>query len=271
MVRLSEQTAKYLDAIVVQQPFLTTHWPSLADRMHYVPDWPRGKLLTRAQASDLTKRPSSDGRYVLMAGEQGRDFATGLAACKIAGLHVRLVTPETIVAKSEIRCVDADGCTLTTHLDYEEFMQVVENAWVVVIPLLPNRRLGSGSRLVGEALSRGVPGVVSSYDGAAAAGDPWQGVVESERNGLVIKPGSVDELAGALKRLKLEKGLRDRLVSGAQADAVSYYSLEAIGERLQVSALTHHTAPPPPAPPPAHLPCIFRSAELLRARRCGMS
>ena len=180
-----------------------------------------------------------------MAGQQGRDFQTGIDACKGAGLRVRLVAPGKLIQESEVRCTESEGCSLTKHLEYGAFMEAVDGAWAVVVPLVPGRRLGSGSRLVGEALSSGVPVVVSGAEAASAGGDPWEGVVEHGRNGLVVELGKVEELAAALKRLKAEKGLYERLRAGAQADAASLYSLEAIGERLQVKS-----TPPSPSPHP---------------------
>jgi glycogen(starch) synthase len=57
-----------------------------------------------------------------------------------------------------------------------------------------------------EALSAGLP-VVASRIGAIPE------LIRDGENGLLVSPGSVDELAAALERLAREPGLRQCLVS----------------------------------------------------------
>jgi glycosyltransferase involved in cell wall biosynthesis len=76
-----------------------------------------------------------------------------------------------------------------------------------------------------EALSVGVPVVATSVGGVPE-------VVRDGENGLLVPPGRPDELAGALRRLIDEDGLRDRLAAAARA-SVEASSSEAIYGRLE--------------------------------------
>lgn len=234
VIRLSEADAKYLDAIIIHQPLLRERWPSLTGQMQYLPNWPRGRPLKLSSLASRGATPSGD-RFVLMAGEQGRDFATGLEACKSAGLAVRLVTG--IFDAESLPCSLADSCTLTKFMKYSDYMVLLDKAWAVVVPLLLSRRLSSGAKMVGEAMAAGIPVVVSGHPSS----DPWLGVVTHEQNGLIVPPGDQKELTAALLRLKNEPGLHARLRARALKEA-EMYSLEAVGERMQVQATIRHCA-----------------------------
>ena len=57
-------------------------------------------------------------------------------------------------------------------------------------------------------------------------------VVRDGENGLLVPPGRPDELAGAIRRLLDEPGLRDRLAAAAKP-SVEAISSEAIYGRIE--------------------------------------
>ncbi|HEY2590517.1 MAG TPA: glycosyltransferase, partial [Steroidobacteraceae bacterium] len=57
-------------------------------------------------------------------------------------------------------------------------------------------------------------------------------IIEPGRNGLLIRPGDIAELAAALQRLLADAGLRARLGSAARATIEAGFSLGASLERL---------------------------------------
>jgi glycosyltransferase involved in cell wall biosynthesis len=66
-------------------------------------------------------------------------------------------------------------------------------------------------------MHQGLPVIATTEVGAAAGG-----LVRHERNGLVVAPGDAGALAGALRRLAGEEGLRANLAGNAVRDIASY-------------------------------------------------
>jgi glycosyltransferase involved in cell wall biosynthesis len=79
--------------------------------------------------------------------------------------------------------------------------EVYGNLDVLVVPSL---WLENSPLVIHEALMAGVPVVGSEIGGIP-------GLIRHEVNGLLVQPGSVDALAGALDRLAADRGLLDRL------------------------------------------------------------
>jgi glycosyltransferase involved in cell wall biosynthesis len=78
-----------------------------------------------------------------------------------------------------------------------------------------------------EALSLGVPVVATSVGGVPE-------VVRDGENGLLVRPGSPDELAAALSRVLEEPGLRERLAAGARPSVAGLSSDEVYGTLEQI-------------------------------------
>ena len=76
-----------------------------------------------------------------------------------------------------------------------------------------------------EALAVGVPVVATAVGGVPE-------IVQDGENGLLVPPGSADELAGALRRVVDEPGLRGRLAAG-RAPSVEPLSRERVYGRLE--------------------------------------
>ncbi|MEA2150056.1 MAG: hypothetical protein QOD69_1886 [Solirubrobacteraceae bacterium] len=93
---------------------------------------------------------------------------------------------------------------------------------VCVIPSLRTRSFREPWGLVAnEAMNQSTPVIASDEVGAAAGG-----LVRHERNGLVVRAGDADALAGALRRLHDDAGLRAQLGANARRD-VAPYTFEA--------------------------------------------
>jgi glycosyltransferase involved in cell wall biosynthesis len=89
---------------------------------------------------------------------------------------------------------------------------------VLVLPSVPTRDFREPWGLVvNEAFNQGIPVIVSDAVGAAAGG-----LVQHERNGLVVPAGDERALAGALRRLHDDPALRARLGAQGRADVGAY-------------------------------------------------
>src|SRR3954452_15570100 len=89
---------------------------------------------------------------------------------------------------------------------------------VVVLPSVPTRDfLEPWGLVANEAFHQGKPVIATTAVGAVAGG-----LVRHERNGLVVPPGDVDALAGALRRLRDAPALRERHGAAAREDVRPY-------------------------------------------------
>ncbi len=93
--------------------------------------------------------------------------------------------------------------------------------------LFPTRRDEAFGIVTAEAMSCGVP-VVASRIGAVSE---ILGSLNGEPVGILVRPGSVDELESAVRRLLRDPALRVSLGAAARARAVGEYSLETMIDR----------------------------------------
>jgi glycosyltransferase involved in cell wall biosynthesis len=100
----------------------------------------------------------------------------------------------------------------------EEVRNFLARADVCVIPSLRTRSFREPWGLVAnEAMNQSTPVIASEEVGAVAGG-----LVRHERNGLVVPAGDPGALAGALRRLHDDPGLRARLGANARRDVAAY-------------------------------------------------
>jgi len=97
----------------------------------------------------------------------------------------------------------SSGLPVSFHGPFEptQCAEVYENLDVLAVPSL---WLENSPLVIHEALMAGVPVIASEIGGIP-------GLISHEVNGLLVAPGSVEALAGALDRLAADRGLLDRL------------------------------------------------------------
>jgi glycosyltransferase involved in cell wall biosynthesis len=100
----------------------------------------------------------------------------------------------------------------------EEVRNSYAGADVLVIPSIATRHfLEPWGLVANEAMNQRVPVIATDAVGAAAGG-----LVRHERNGLVVRAGDADALAGALRTLHDDPALRARLGANAARDVAAY-------------------------------------------------
>jgi glycosyltransferase involved in cell wall biosynthesis len=130
-------------------------------------------------------------------------------------------------------CLAGDGAMLSVHrqlaadlgLDgnvvlpgrIDETGPYLEAADIFVLPSLAE---ASGSMSVLEALRAGKPVIASACDGIPED-------LTDERDALLVAPGDVEALAGALRRLLGDRSLRERLASNARILHEQRFSADA--------------------------------------------
>jgi glycosyltransferase involved in cell wall biosynthesis len=92
--------------------------------------------------------------------------------------------------------------------------------------VLPSIEEGSGSVSLLEAMQAGLAPVVSNVDGLP------EDVTEGD-NGLLVRPGDVEDLARQLKRLLTDTALRERLAAGARTTFEQRFSAGAFSADLK--------------------------------------
>jgi glycosyltransferase involved in cell wall biosynthesis len=108
--------------------------------------------------------------------------------------------------------------TPTGALDPPRLRNFYAGADVLVMPAIATRAFREPWGLVAnEAMHQRLPVIATTAVGAAAGG-----LVRHERNGLVVPAGDTAALAGALRTLRAEPALRDRLGAQAQQDAAAF-------------------------------------------------
>ena len=105
---------------------------------------------------------------------------------------------------------------------------------VVVVPSIPTRTFREPWGLVAnEAMNQGLPVIATDAVGAVAGG-----LVRHERNGLVVPAGDAGALAGALRRMHDDPGLRARLGAHGREDVRAHTAeawAEGVGSALEAA------------------------------------
>ena len=116
------------------------------------------------------------------------------------------------------------GSSDTPHLRYEGYVQFGERLLRLYresdIFVLPSTTYPEGfPRVILEAWSSALPVVASAVSGI-------RGIVIDEHNGLLVSPGSVDELKRAIRRIIEDRELRHKLIRNGLASAHQFTSEE---------------------------------------------
>ena len=123
------------------------------------------------------------------------------------GIHEFLAAtiglPRVIVGAGPVRVLEAVG-----FVPHSELGPFYERAAVVCVP---SRREGYGF-VCHEAMAYGRPVVATAVGGLVDA-------IENAESGILVAPGNVEELRGALKRLLADAALRSRLGAAARERA----------------------------------------------------
>jgi glycosyltransferase involved in cell wall biosynthesis len=134
------------------------------------------------------------------------------------------------------------GARLLGPLDRTELPAAYRAASMTLLPSIPTPRFTEPWGLVcNESMHQGTPVVASAAVGAVAGG-----LVRDGDNGLVVAPGDVPALAGAIDRLLGDRALRERLGSASRA-AVAGYTYEAMVDAFD-RALAIAISPSPTGP-----------------------
>jgi glycosyltransferase involved in cell wall biosynthesis len=179
-------------------------WSSPDVNLPNDPDWPANVEVT-----------------FLFAGRPTREKGLGVLveAWSTSGLQAPTAALVLVGAGSTPPWVPAGGAVVGLEaVSQEQLRNFYAAADVLVVPSIPTRTFREPWGLVvNEAMNRGLPVISSDAVGAAAGG-----LVQDERNGLVVPAGEPVALAAALGKLASDPALRARMGATGHADVSSY-------------------------------------------------
>jgi glycosyltransferase involved in cell wall biosynthesis len=153
----------------------------------------------------------------------GRDApGKGLGVLLEAWRRSGLGPPGARLALAGVDDAEGRGVRALGALAPAEVRNLLASSAVVVVPSVRTRTFREPWGLVvNEAMHRSLPVIATTEVGAVAGG-----LVRHEDNGLVVPAGDPDSLAGALRRLDADPGLRRRL-GAAGRTAVAAHTFDA--------------------------------------------
>jgi glycosyltransferase involved in cell wall biosynthesis len=174
------------------------------------------------QRAPIPIEESEDQRrpFVLAMGSARRDYACLIAAVRGSGYPTVVVAAPHALAGLSI----PDNVEVRSGLSVTECHRLAQRARVNVVPIL-NEETASGQVTLLEAMRMGRAIVATRCAGS-------QDYVENEVTGLLVEPGSPEELRRAIERLWIDSELRERVGRTAANFAAEHCSDEAAGLAL---------------------------------------
>jgi glycosyltransferase involved in cell wall biosynthesis len=226
------------------------------DRIHVVPNGVDVELFSPGEPAVARRSLGLDPDAVLLAAagrlnnEKGFDVALE-AFAKVSRDHpkARLLVigdgEERAPLETLARSLAIDHATdFVGRRDRHEIVRFLEAADVF---LFPTRRNEAGPLVLLEALACGLPTVASRIAGITE-------VLETSAPaevGILVRPGNVADLEGAIRRLLSDQALRTSLGAAARERAVSEYSLDTMIARTVAVYRAAAAGPQRIAPRPA--------------------
>lgn len=155
-----------------------------------------------------------EGDYIFCSGDGVRDYKTFVEA--IRGMPIKAVIPcrdpsvfkDINVPKNiEIKTVSAD-----------EYRKLMGKSRIVVVPIRKGLMIGGGVQSYLNAMCMGKAVIVSDVAGA-------RDYINDRRDGLIVEPGSVDELREAINYLLNNRDEAKQIGRNAKAIVEGQYSL----------------------------------------------
>lgn len=126
--------------------------------------------------------------------------------------------------EAELRTL-AESLALGHRVRFLGFLDRPDDTMAAVdIVAVPSTGVEAGSRVIVEALNQGTPVI-----GSRTGGTPE--MVAHGIEGLIVSPGSVDELARAIRKIGDDPALRNRMRVAARARVKRDFRMEAVIER----------------------------------------
>ncbi|WP_243902704.1 glycosyltransferase family 4 protein [Aetokthonos hydrillicola] len=170
----------------------------------------------------VTAPENTTNPFIVSLGSAHRDFPTLFQA--VEKLKIPTVVGSSPKALQGLTI--PPGVKTPFGIDRIECLRIAHEARLSVVPLLPKpQAIGAGIVTIIEAMHMGRAVIATRCLGA-------EDYVQHGETGLLVEPGSVDELMDAIALLWNDSALRNKLAQRAKDYAQKHFSCEAAGAAL---------------------------------------
>ena len=186
--------------------------------MTVIPTFIDDDLIALATDERTAQRPDfvpATGQYIFYAGALGAHKGVDVLLDAHARLRTRGVEVPLVLAglpRADFSVPDLPDVTVVANVPQQQVMAGWRHAVVGVVPSVVPEGFG---RVAVECLAAGTPCVVSALGGLLD-------IVTDGAEGLHVRPGDAEDLAGAVHRLLGDEALRSRLAAAAPAKAATF-------------------------------------------------
>lgn len=214
--RLARSVAGQIDCYVVHSPEEVARYAAYLDipqdRVQFVP-LQRGEI-------EILRDEDTEAPFVVAMGSAHRDYPTLIRAVDRLGVPTVIVTRAADIAALP----QSPHVTFRSGMSEQECLELQARARICVTPIA-NMTTASGQVTFINAMQLGVPVVATRCPGT-------EGYIEHGKDGLLVAPFDVDDMAAAIDRLWQDPGLRESLADAARLTARTRFSDEVAAKRL---------------------------------------
>ena len=164
--------------------------------------------------------------YIFSGGGSSRDYATLVRAAKdVKAPFIIVAVKDPVTRKTSLEGIPIPiNVTIHSMLPRDQFLQLIRESKIVVIPLKDTIRAGGQSVLL-EAFAAGKPVIATRTSG-------MEDYVEDGKTGILVKHNSPKELKIAIYSLLQNENLRKYLGHNARKAFETTYNIREIGKRV---------------------------------------
>lgn len=214
---LTQNALKDIDRFVVHtrcERKIYSEWLGLPiERFEFVP--------LQRSTIPITHEEDTEEPFIFSTGSAYRDFPTLFEAVKKLNLKTIVVSGPRAL----------EGLTLPPQVEApfgvrkSKIIRLVQRARVNVVPMIADGPT-AGTVTIVEAMRMGRAVIATRRSGV-------EDYIEDGKTGLLVRPGSVNDLADAIDRLWHDHKFRRQLCSAAEQYATNHFSDEAAGASLE--------------------------------------
>jgi glycosyltransferase involved in cell wall biosynthesis len=178
--------------------------------------------------NDYEVEVNPKGNYILCVGRTGRDYPTLFrAARQLKDRFIVVIGDDPLPVISEHQAgVKPENVTLLKEVEYEEYLGLMKEASLIVLPLCETAA-PTGQTVLLEAMAMGKAIVVSKV---ASVID----YVDDGKDVILVRPGDSDDLAGAIRRLMMDDEELQALGINARHAAVKSMGFERMMDEVSL-------------------------------------
>ncbi len=170
---------------------------------------------------ELEPKENNEKPFIVAMGSARRDYATLINAVKENGIRTMIIAAPRALEGIEI----LDNVEVVSGISMQECLELSNQARINIIPLQKIGSTGSGQVTIVTTMMLGKALIVSNCNGASD-------YIENGETGLLVEPGSVEEMRHAINKLWNDDDLRNKINKQAGTYAKRHFTDEVAGKKL---------------------------------------